>query len=110
MLQQLAAARFAFHSGQHTWIGCSVDYPVDLWYNVEITSTAHVPMKKVDSRSPEWRAILLAASANEVVDTPNLDPRIKLLECSCQNAASETANPGDEYFHSAKTAKPAFTE
>jgi len=74
MLQQLAADRAAVHSGQYTWIGCGVDYPLNLWYDIEITSTAHVAMKKVDSRRPEWRAILFAACAKEIIDTPELDP------------------------------------
>ena len=59
----------------------------------------------VDSRSLEWRAILLGACTKKVVDTPKLNPWIKLLECSRQNAARKTINPSDEYFHSAKTAK-----
>ena len=61
-------------------------------------------MQKVDPRRPEWRAILFAACTKEVVDTPELDPWIKLQECSCHSGASKTANPGDEYFHLAKAA------
>jgi hypothetical protein len=73
-IQQLAAARIPVDSGQHTWICRSIDYSLNLWYNIEIASTAHVAMKKVDSRRPEWRAILFAACAKEIIDTPDLDP------------------------------------
>src|SRR6476660_9455428 len=104
MLEQLAAARVAVYPSQHTWIGRRVDYPFNFWYDIEITSTAHVSMKEVESRRLEWHAILVAASAQKVVDTPELDPGIKLLDVSCQNASSKTANPGNEYFHSTKLA------
>ncbi|OQC22984.1 MAG: hypothetical protein BWX68_02975 [Verrucomicrobia bacterium ADurb.Bin063] len=99
MLEQLAAAGPAVHTGQHARIGGRLDNPVAAGQGFEVAGDADIAMKQPDAQPAQRPAVGLAAGAREVVQAEDLPVRPPFPQPAGERAAHKTANAGEENAH-----------
>src|SRR6266403_1186505 len=99
ILDELAAARRAVYSREHTRISRRVDYPIDLRERFEVAGGTEISMADDDAAFPQRLDIQLASGPAQIVQPNNFPGGDVVQQATGERASRESAYSGDKDFH-----------
>jgi hypothetical protein len=108
VLDQLPAAGRSIDAREHARICGRVDDPIDLPDSFQIARATEIAVAKLDPSFPERFEIERAPSPSKIVESDNLAVRHVIEKPVGEGGPDETADSGDEDFHSRFKSRSLF--